>query len=441
MTDGGNDMIPKVLAMIFASALFITFALATPVFAGWGVDTGRADETDSARLAEDFIGLSKALQHIHEYAAGEFGAERQRQLLGIESDKFSAEQLTKKIDEYWKNEVEGPMKHIVENPAASCAEAITVSQLRIASERERQILGIGGGDTAAVFTDEIVTKISQRCREEKLDECNVTGRFAQITRWAVETERQGQILGLTDDDNFTWALDAMKECANYELHYVSTTDIDFDMHSVIDGRIKLSFKPGDGTSPMGQLINGKIEGETETGSGQNPFLQKLTCSGQDGVVITCGPGGSVKHPAKAEIKFMDMRQKEYLVGDRWIPKTQMAGEDKIKLIFSPAMLGVSAIIKTPDGPTIPMPFVEVGATGFDIAHKKDRIKGDLMYTAIEDTKRGVYPMLFEFNRAGKDIDDDVNASDSTEFELIHKPKKKPFPARPSKPRVPLKPRK
>jgi len=432
-------MISKVLATIFASALFITFALSTPVFAGWGVDAGRADETDSARLAEDFIALSKAINHISEYASGEFGSERARQLLSIESGKFSPQELSKKMGEYWATEVDGPMLRIVENPAASCSEAFVLKNLLFATNRLQETLGIEIGDTKKMLVGQIPEKISTRCREEKLDECNVTGRYSQIIQWAVRDEAEAQRFGTNDNDNFTWALDALKECANYELHYVSTTDIEFDMHSVIDGRIKLSFKPGDGTKPMQQLMEGKVEGETD--SDVNPFIQKLTCSGQDGVVITCGPGGSPKKPASAEIKSMDMRQKEYLVDDHWIPKTQMAGEDKIKLIFSPAMLAVSAIIKAPDTPPFTMPFVEVGATGFDIAHRKDRVKGDLMYTAIEDTKRGVYPTLFEFNRAGKDIEESVKASDSTEFELIHKPKKKPFPARPSKPRVPLKPRK
>jgi len=91
---------------------------------------------------------------------------------------------------------------------------------------------------------------------------------------------------------------------------------------------------------------------------------------------------------------------------------------------------------------MPLPMPAQGFA-FYIAHKKDRGTGAGAGTTVtvENIKRGVYPVMFDFTYADQGTESNVPASDSTEFKLIHKPKPADLPARPPEPmRKPLKPR-
>lgn len=85
-----------------------------------------------------------------------------------------------------------------------------------------------------------------------------------------------------------------------------------------------------------------------------------------------------------------------------------------------------------------MPFLEVGATGFYIAHQRQQVS-DQKYKFTE-TQRNGYPILFEFIEKGVGNMESISATDSTVFRLIHKPEKKPFEAKPTTVRKPLTPK-
>lgn len=190
----------------------------------------------------------------------ELGTERQRALLGIESEGSSPAQVLTKAQEWWVKHIDGPMERIAGNPAASCAESQAMHALLLGNERQKALLGIEGMSSLEMLTGKIATLTKQRCREEKLDECNATGRFKQIILWALSEERILRILADEGSDD-TWMNDALEECAIYELHYVSTTKVDYalKLDSVIDGRIPLKFKPNQG-GIYAVLEDIKIEG-------------------------------------------------------------------------------------------------------------------------------------------------------------------------------------
>jgi hypothetical protein len=305
--------------------------------------------------------------------------------------------------------------------------------LVVGRARQRQLLGFPT-DNSQLFDGPVFQNVRKRCREEKLDECNATGRFKQIIIWAIGEERQMALGGGgTEGDPAKWRAATLTECANYELHYVSTTSVSdaFKLDSVIDGRIPIKYKPS------GEGVTEEPIFEGEIGTGENPFLQKFVCDYGD-ISVTCSPGGGTHRSAYGRILDMEIKHREYFIDANGKSQSKVEGENNLVLKFMPAIMGVTAVIKAPDSPSVPVPFLEVGGTGFWIAHKKDRFEEN--YFKFTDTTRGTYPIMFEFTRADSDAEDDVPGTDSTKFELIHKPNKKPFDRGPTTPRKVVRPR-
>jgi len=194
---------------------------------------------------------------------------------------------------------------------------------------------------------------------------------------------------------------------------------------VIDGRIPIKYKPSGESVSEDPIFEGAV------GTGENPFLQKFVCDYGD-ISVTCSPGSKPYRHAYGRILEMEIKHREYFLDADGKSQSKVEGENKLVLKFMSAILGITAVIKAPDQPPFQVPFLEVGGTGFWIAHKKDRFEED--YVKFTDTARGTYPIIFEFTRADSDEEDDVPGTDSTKFELIHKPNKKPFDRGPTTPR-------
>ena len=400
---------------------------------GWGLEVGRADEGDVAELLADQVALQRAMTRVNESLKAQLGKERRALLLGDEGSKGMGDMMAA-AEKWWKDNIDGPIERISRNPAASCDESRAMLALILSRDRQRQLLGLPSADSEEVFNGPVAKNVRQRCREEKLDECNATGRFDQIIQWAIEEARSTELMaGIGDTNPGQWRSEALTECANYELHYVSTTSVSdaFKLDSVIDGRIPIKYKPsGEGVTDE-PIIEGDI------GTGENPFLQKFVCDYGD-ISVTCSPGGKPYRKAYGRILEMETKHREYFIDANGKSQSKVEGENKLVLKFMSAIMGVTAVIKAPDSPAVSVPFLEVGGTGFWIAHKKDRFENDAI--KVTETTRGVYPIMFEFTRADSDSEDDVPATDSTKFELIHKPNKKPFVKDPTPPRRVVRPR-
>jgi hypothetical protein len=138
---------------------------------------------------------------------------------------------------------------------------------------------------------------------------------------------------------------------------------------------------------------------------------------------------------------MKLKHTEFYVDPDGLSKQRTVGEDKLSLEYSGGAMMAEVIMKITEDRTMTVP-VEVGMTSFLIAHNKDS-QGQGPAVRFERDKRGVYPVIFEFTYADRDRTKGpkfVWASDSTVFELIHKPDPKPIERKPDKPRKPLKPR-
>jgi len=424
---------------------------------GWGVESGRADDGDVAKLLRDKVALKTAQTRINRALNTAIKKERMLILMGMSSEEganVGISELLRKASEYWRKEVLGIAKEIAANPAASCAEAKSAVSLVLGMMRQRALLGLtpDEGDRSPEAEQaraedrqlsndlvEVLRLGRQRCREEELDECNATGRFEGIMIWAVGEARERALTGGEDaaTDAFEWAKGALGECANYELHWVSTGKIDVPMqiHSVLDGKIKMKFKPGEGGS-LSVFQDARIEGET-TGS-MNPWVVSLKCA-IPGAEITCGPGAEPTHPFTAKIRKMTMKHREFYLDATDVSRDRVVGENMLEFEFSGAVMNAPAVIVVPGSGTVPMPAFDAGWTSFRIAHRKYRGSGE--YFKFQTERRGVYPIIFELTEAAADTEMAITGSDSTQFELIHRPQKKPFPPRQQRPpRKPLTPK-
>jgi hypothetical protein len=306
--------------------------------------------------------------------------------------------------------------------------------------RQRQLLGMSSDKRDAELdkmSSDFAAKGGERCREEALDECVATGRIQQILELSIGAERQSELMGNDSDSNWqAWAKDTIKQCAIYELHFVSTTHLDalYTVDSVIDGRIKLKFVE-DGGPVMGMTLKGETEGAT------NPFLVSIKCqfSSRAGS-IACSPGATPSS-ASAKVITMDMKHREFYVTPEGISAERIVGNDKFVLEFRAGIFLIQMVVTQHSPPmNITVPF-SVGAP-FAIAHKKDRIGQDTT-VKFENNKRGGLPTIFDFIYADQNAEGRSKADDSTHFELIHKIPdeimKKLYPPRqPEPPRNPLK---
>jgi hypothetical protein len=426
--------------------LFLCSSIVSNVFSNWGIEVGRANEGDNARLLQDWIKYKMALNRLDKSMTKSTLAERQKEALGNPREIKNQAELLDDVYDWWLENVMGPARDIASNPAASCAEAenLTISLLKMM--RARQILGFNTTDPRDLALDNMLpdtmAMMFNRCRDEALDECVATGRFRQIVQLALAEDRQSQIrAGIGVADVYAWAEDALKQCVIYELHFVSTTNVEMPIvETVRDGKVAIRVEPSD--SFLETIIGGKmrevIKGETK--GGNNPFFVSVKCALPGNFEVTCSPGADSK-PIMSRIQYLDMKHKKFYVDEKGFPRVSKAefGEDKFAFEFAGGDFALEAVVKGPVS-SHNVPLASVGPA-FYIAHRKDALgKGPEHGVKIEHIKRGAYPVLFEFTYADENAITGVTITDSTEFQLIHKPEKKPYPTRPEPIRKPLKPK-
>lgn len=443
-------------------AVMLTFPSAFRVFGNWGIEVGRASPTDAVDLVNDWNTFKRARFRINDALLQVLPVERQKQMLGLgPDDRSDLGQLAEAAQQYWMREILGPLQRVALNPAASCAEAQFAGQAVQQMERQRQLIGLAEDATLANVLNATLGMVSLRCREEALDECVATGRFQQIIDMMTSAERQAQLLG-REDNLENWAEDALRQCAIYELHFISKTKGGHGpmaLETVRDGRIpiKLETPPGGLKTAIRTSLGDILKGETA--GGNNPFFVSVKCSPPTPAIeLICSPGAN-STAIKVRINALEMKHKEFYIGHEkprnpkheWevketeVTKQRVAGSDLFGFDFEGGMFSLQGVVKAPFN-TVSMPFPDWGNT-FYMAHKKDMAGGPrsglLRINAPEPVlKQGVYPVILQFTYADQNTFGNAVVADSTEFELIHKPKPKPFPQRGPSPirRTPLRPR-
>lgn len=403
--------------------------------ASWGLEVGRADAGDVGSLAADWNAFKRARNRINDAMLKRLPIERQRQLLGLtEDDRSNLGEIAERAQAYWLKEVVGPLQRMAVNPAASCAEAQFSMATVLGLERQRQLIGLEDNPALAQLLETMEGMVSQRCREEAFDECMATGRFMQIPALMMGAERQAQLRGQTSDLE-SWALDALKQCAVYELHFVSTTKggrAPMGIETVRDGRVPIKFEAPPGG--LMQALRGQMSDvlKGQTAGGGNPFFVSVKCSPPTPVMeVVCSPGAD-STPIMVGINELDLKHREFYVESE-LSKERQVGEDKFSFDFSGGMYSLQGLIKAPFS-TVSMPFPDWG-NSFYMAHQKDSVGGPRSgKLKIVRVGPGVYPVLFRFIYEDQGVFGGATVTDSTVFELIHKPKPTATPVPRRRPR-------
>jgi hypothetical protein len=448
----------KMKMKIIVIAVILLMSEPAGVFGSWGLEVGRADAGDVAGLVSDWLSFKRGRDHLrlHEDAQQALSIARQMQLLGMEGEDLNREQLFERMQEYWLNNLIGPLQRIALNPAASCAEARFALTQMLEIKKQRQLWGLEESEPINSAFEATEEMASLRCRDEALDECVATGRFKQIIELMLGTERQMQLRNIENGDHESWAEDALKQCAIYELHFLSRSKSSVtlpppaerpgEIETVRDGRvqIRLEIPPGGLMSAVRMSLGEVLSGKNE----KSPFFVSVKCqSAMLSVEWICSPGADSK-PIKVWINDLDLRHREFYIGyekDKRLPfefketeisKERMVGEDKFSFVFEGGEFELQGLLKH-KGYTSDLP-MEDQKSSFYMAHRKDWIVSNRV--AIEGKERGLYPAVFQFTYTDKyTARPRILYTDSTEFELIHKPEPKPFRKVPEPIRKPLKP--
>lgn len=424
-------IIPILLVLIMAGPATVS--------GNWGMEVGRANESDQDRLLKNWIAMKTARNKIDRAMALSLMSAGQKEVLGLPADaSASADVLLDEIYDWWLKDVMGPARAIAANPAASCAEAHLVTSQLLRMIGSRQILGMDGTDKRDQDLVEMLPELAAltiaRCRDEALDECVATGRILQIFQQMTAEGRHAQLQGKIADVE-SWAEDALQQCAIYELHFVSTTNVEMPIvETVRDGKVAIKWDASAGgimeamgRNKLGDFLNGQTK--------DSPFFVSVKCALPGNFEVTCSPGAD-SDPVRSRIQYLDLKHKEFYVDADGISKVRdKIGEAKFAFEFAGGDFALEAVIKSPySSNKVPLPSV---GPAFYIAHRKDSL-GKEKGVKIENTRRGDYPVIFKFTYADENTIAGATITDSTEFQLIHKPKPKPYPARPD--RKPLKPR-
>jgi hypothetical protein len=433
-----------------------------PILGNWGIEVGRADGEDVKRLIIDWAAFKAERTRLdregldRKSLAEMIMIERQKQFLGSAEEDRGPQQMFEKVQDKWLNNVMGPLQRIALNPAATCAEAQFALTTMFGMRRQQQMLGLDESEMVNRVYQATEQMASLRCRDEALDECVATGRFRQILDLMSTANRQTQMMG-GEGDLESWADDALKQCAIYEIHFVSTTKSGHppavNVETVRDGRVKIRYKTPPGglkaaSGPLGEVLKGKTTSETTSGS--NPFFVSVKCSSVDDwlkVGFICSPGAD-STPIEIRINALDLKHREFYIDygidkntlkETEFSKWRLAGEDEFSFEFEGGNFALQGLIKT-DQTSLEVPLNDWGLTFYG-AHDKDQIGPmTLNIKNIKNIKRGVHPAVLQFTYKAEAMYFGFLAKDSTEFELIHRPEPKPFRKLPDPIRKPLKPK-
>ena len=229
-------------------------------FSGYGVTKGLLADTEPLR--QRLGGDAEA--RLQSLAAEVLGRERQRQLLGQESDLDLGEFFNDLMSQYEEQVV----KPRVAAAGDSCAAGRLALQTVLGLERQRQLLGMSDGSAIGQQVGDLMKTVFHVCVKEEYEMCVEDHIIHRMIPVWLGMERQSQLLGLTDGTSTTPELEEAKDltqkCLTFELDFESDGNFDDGggggYHSVVKAKVPLRFLP-DELAIKGQapLVNESFE--------------------------------------------------------------------------------------------------------------------------------------------------------------------------------------
>lgn len=234
---------------------------------------GFGNSNNAERTAELVRQPLDAQERISKYVQQALGEDRQKQLLGQDSnpsDTFAA--LAAAMNAYEKEVLE-PLSKVA---SQSCAVGTLYVQQVLGLERQRQMIGVESDSGLGVLSKALSWggPLLRKCLEEEAQVCYKTGDIFRLVQWRLGVERQAQMVGASSEDA---ALDAqyakdLKGCAHFELQLHSSLtqkgNVDFtemmiaakgktDYAAHVDAMLPLKIDVLGAYGIPGELPNGK----------------------------------------------------------------------------------------------------------------------------------------------------------------------------------------
>ena len=418
---------PSVLPRFSLPALFffLACACASPrSSAQAGIGSGRASAADVASLISDLNAVSMAEGRVTRAATATLQAERQKQLLGEDSN--SAGKLLTDTQKWWLENVLNPLNDIARNPASSCDISQKVLKQILAMEAQAQKFGLTDpkfavfGNPNSVLSKS-VQLVKRRCLEEAYDECKLTGNGQALIELGVGFERQLQLLGLEDTDFQNRVAYFFRKCTVYKVKFHSESHMAtrYAVDSVIDGGVTMLFEFGEGNDIVSKLSNGKWKGPTKA-EASAPDIQVTSVKCTPSTFLTCDSAGALAegHPIAEGVVKLKRHYTEKILGPDDKPTTKLveSGQDNVSIDFIMPVLTAAAKYVS-QGKVVYQNRIEVGGAAFKIAHAPENSP----MAAITSWTRQGYPTLFNKQLNGSKTLKVITYSDQSKFELVHRP--------------------
>ena len=230
-------------------------------FSGAGVSKGLLADIEPVRAR---IG-GDAERRIQSAAAEYLQRERQRQLLG----QGEGEPL--ELSGFFKEYEEQVVKPRVAAAGESCAAGRLALQTVLGFERQKQLLGMADDSSSSIDVG-LMDTVADVCMKEEYELCRDDHIIHRIIPAWLGLERQSQLLGASDGNSSTPALEKAKEyvrkCLTFELRFESQATFDAGggdgWDSSVESKTKIQFNPAElsmkGEAP---LVNTAFEFRAE----------------------------------------------------------------------------------------------------------------------------------------------------------------------------------
>lgn len=425
------------------------FLSAGPGFAqtgSWGLASGRAGASDAVDLVLGVGRVLNAEAALNRYIEGPTTAlthERQKQILGLTADPdrpdSTVQGLHDRKRQWWVDNILQPALDIAANPAATCALARSMLERIVLQARQAQIIGLGDesfgafGDSTAIV-DRGFRIALRRCLEEAYDECTLTGNAGAFSLVAPFV-RQRELLQGDDADWGERYLYLIRRCAVYKLGYrTSIVNRGMRASSEWEGSFVMLFQRGNADDLLVQTTLGYWEAPRPQDDGPPEILL---------LRVDCMPRFSHcdREPAVtdgrtvARLQFKQTvieqvprvvfdptaRDIDNVLGGRAVIETtrRSQGEDRFRLWFEPPKVFLHS--RSPDGGLYTR-LPPAGTDWYVVATRSayDEDEG-LPLAAEQGTRGGVYPVLFTATSIPRPPAGPWAVSESTRFELTHRP--------------------
>ncbi len=398
--------------------------------AAGGVRPTRWTDANMADLAADLVALWRAESRLRTLASNAREVaqiERQRQLLGMSEDG-DAGQLYEALTRWWKDNVLGPAFRIANNPAAPCKVAQLVLSKLLEAERQSQLLGLDNHadvdptNPQSLFSKALVA-VKRRCLEQAFDACMESGNGQHLAVMLGAAVRQFQVLGVEDGEFEAQAVYLFRRCTVYQLRYHSQTRVEaktFAFGTAQDGSVILlsDVDPGSGLAGLAQPH--KWQGPRR--EDPNDVLQSTTecLSKARRSSLECG-APQPTYSARATISAGNLAMKRFYDDIEITPEPRITstrksdGNDGLTLTFEPPMVVTLGTMRSAEM-TLPIP-LPVSKTNLLTAHGRSQEK-DIELSAWTRVGNDV---LFERTISGQQTEKKIVYSDTTKFELVHRP--------------------